>query len=54
MNKAEKRWLLERVLRSEGVERTLVFTRTKHGANRVAEQLTRSGIAAVVIHGNKS
>ncbi len=54
VNKAEKRWLLERVLRSEGVERTLVFTRTKHGANRVAEQLTRSGIAAAAIHGNKS
>ena len=54
VNKADKRVLLERVLRAEGVERTLVFTRTKHGANRVAEQLGRAGIAAAAIHGNKS
>ena len=32
----------------------LVFTRTKHGANRLAEQLTRDGISALAIHGNKS
>ena len=49
-----KRALLERVLRAEGVERTLVFTRTKHGANRVAEQVSRGGIGAAAIHGNKS
>ncbi|MCL4750120.1 MAG: DEAD/DEAH box helicase, partial [Myxococcales bacterium] len=54
VNRADKRALLERVLRAEGVERTLVFTRTKHGANKVAEQLTRSGIPAAAIHGNKS
>ena len=52
--RAEKRVLLERVLRADGVERTLVFSRTKHGANRIADQLTRSGIEAAAIHGNKS
>jgi ATP-dependent RNA helicase RhlE len=54
VSRADKRVLLERVLRAEGVERTLVFTRTKHGANRVAEQLSRAGIRASAIHGNKS
>jgi ATP-dependent RNA helicase RhlE len=52
--KADKRVALERVLRTEGALRTIVFTRTKHGANRIAEQLTRSGIEALAIHGNKS
>src|SRR5204863_7613869 len=42
--KAEKRAALQRVLRDEGALRTLVFTRTKHGANRLAEQLERAGI----------
>jgi ATP-dependent RNA helicase RhlE len=54
VDKIAKRTLLERVLRAEGVERTLVFTRTKHGANRVAEQIGRGGIGAAAIHGNKS
>jgi ATP-dependent RNA helicase RhlE len=40
----EKRAVLERMLRGDGVERALVFTRTKHGANRLSEQLGRSGI----------
>ncbi|MBS2020568.1 MAG: DEAD/DEAH box helicase, partial [Deltaproteobacteria bacterium] len=53
-NKAAKRPLLERILRSPGCERTIVFTRTKHGANRLAEQLDRAGIRAAAIHGNKS
>jgi ATP-dependent RNA helicase RhlE len=52
--KTEKRAALERVLRDEGAVRTLVFTRTKHGANRLAEQLERAGIDAAAIHGNKS
>ena len=33
---------------------TLVFTRTKHGANRLVQQLERTGISATAIHGNKS
>ena len=35
-------------------ERTLVFTRTKHGANRLSEQLDRAGIRSAAIHGNKT
>jgi ATP-dependent RNA helicase RhlE len=54
VTKTEKRALLEHVLRTEKATRTLVFTRTKHGANRLADQLARGGIPAVAIHGNKS
>jgi len=54
VEKADKRPLLDRLLRDEAVGRALVFTRTKHGANRVAEQLARAGVAADAIHGNKS
>jgi ATP-dependent RNA helicase RhlE len=46
--------LLAQVVRDPRVARTLVFTRTKHGANRVVEQLGRSSIRAAAIHGNKS
>jgi ATP-dependent RNA helicase RhlE len=52
--RADKRELLDQVLRGAGVVRALVFTRTKRGANRVATQLGKSGIAAAAIHGNKS
>jgi ATP-dependent RNA helicase RhlE len=52
--KAAKRQLLERLIREEQAERSIVFTRTKHGANRLAEQLTRGGVTASAIHGNKS
>lgn len=45
--------LAERLLRDD-VERTLVFTRTKHGADRVVKRLARVGLQAVAIHGNKS
>jgi ATP-dependent RNA helicase RhlE len=51
---AEKRSLLERLLRDETVERALVFTRTKRAANRLSQQLDRAGIGSVAIHGNKS
>jgi ATP-dependent RNA helicase RhlE len=51
---AKKRGLLASLLRDRAVARALVFTRTKHGANRVAEQLSRGGIRADAIHGNKS
>jgi ATP-dependent RNA helicase RhlE len=54
VGKPDKRLLLERVLAKAGVERALVFTRTKHGADRVAKQLVRAGIEAAAIHGNKS
>ena len=42
------------LLAEAGLTRALVFTRMKHGANRVAEKLSRAGIAAAAIHGNKS
>lgn len=52
--KAEKKQLLPRLLRDADVESALVFTRTKHGANRVVTDLARAGIEAMAIHGNKS
>jgi ATP-dependent RNA helicase RhlE len=58
VDKADKRAMLERVLREVGQDgdpgRTLVFTRTKHGANRLSEQLDRAGIGSAAIHGNKT
>ena len=46
--------LLRTILMNAKTERVLVFTRTKHGANKVVEQLERSRIGAAAIHGNKS
>ena len=51
---AEKRALLASLLKDTSLERVLVFTRTKHTANRVAEHLGKSGFSAEAIHGNKS
>ena len=51
---SEKRRALARLLAGEIAGRTLVFTRTKHGADRVVKQLGEDGIAAEAIHGNKS
>jgi ATP-dependent RNA helicase RhlE len=51
---ARKRTLLAEILREEANGRTLVFTRTKHGADRVVRQLEQDGIGAAAIHGNKS
>jgi ATP-dependent RNA helicase RhlE len=51
---SEKRRVLERVLRDPAVERAIVFTRTKHGANRLVKELERGEITAEAIHGNKS
>jgi ATP-dependent RNA helicase RhlE len=53
-DRAAKPSLLVEVLRTEPVERALVFTRTKHGADKVVRGLTKAGIAAEAIHGNKS
>ena len=49
-----KATLLTRILDDPALSRVLVFARTKHRANRVAEKLDRGGIAAEAIHGNKS
>ena len=51
---SDKRALLTDVLKRHGVHRALVFTRTKHRANRIAEQLIKEGISSDVIHANKS
>jgi ATP-dependent RNA helicase RhlE len=52
--RAAKPSLLVEVLKAEPVDRALVFTRTKHGADKVARALVNGGIAAEAIHGNKS
>src|SRR5207237_5546653 len=54
VNQSEKPALLQIELRKPGVDRSLVFTRTKHGADRVVRQLGNAGIQAAAIHGNKS
>ncbi len=54
VQQAEKQALLTMILRKGEIERALVFTRTKHGADRVVKLLGASGIAANAIHGNKS
>jgi ATP-dependent RNA helicase RhlE len=50
----QKRHLLAHLINQGEWSQVLVFTRTKHGANRLAEQLDKQGITAVAIHGNKS
>jgi ATP-dependent RNA helicase RhlE len=52
---ADKRGLLHKLLRdNEAMARVIVFTRTKHGANKVEDQLNKAGFSADAIHGNKS
>ena len=52
--KSNKRKLLVRILQNKEIESTIVFTRTKHGANRVVKELIKGEITAAAIHGNKS
>ncbi len=52
--KSRKRQLLAHILKNEEIKRVLIFTRTKHGANRVARNLDQLGISSAAIHGNKS
>ena len=54
VDRERKRDLLEKLVLDGDWHQVLVFTRTKHGANRLAEQLNKSGITAMPIHGNKS
>ncbi len=54
VNAANKRTLLSHLLSDESLERVIVFTRTKRGANRVAEALEDRGVRSEAIHGNKS
>ena len=54
LDRHTKQPLLEKLLRDPNFKRTIVFARTKRGANKVAEKLTAAGIHADAIHGNKS
>jgi ATP-dependent RNA helicase RhlE len=54
VDRENKRSLLGEILKDPAMTRTLVFTRTKHCANRVTEQLSRMQVRAQAIHGNKS
>lgn len=54
VDRERKRELLSYLIGSQNWQQVLVFTRTKHGANRLSQQLERDGISAAAIHGNKS
>jgi ATP-dependent RNA helicase RhlE len=54
VDRDKKRALLTHLIREHNWHQVLVFTRTKHGANRLAEQLDGDGISSLAIHGNKS
>ncbi|WP_291270763.1 DEAD/DEAH box helicase [Geothrix sp.] len=54
VDRERKRALLAHLITSRKLEQVLVFTRTKHGANRLSEQLDKDGISSMAIHGNKS
>lgn len=54
VTKTDKTNLLIHLLKNEGVERSLVFSRTKHGANKIVKKLLQAGLSAEAIHGNKS
>jgi len=54
IRKEDKRRLLSHLIRNSDWNQVLVFTRTKHGANRLTKQLEDDGITAAAIHGNKS
>jgi ATP-dependent RNA helicase RhlE len=54
VDKAKKRDLLMKLIEDNGWHQVLVFTRTKHGANALAEKLDKAGIRSAAIHGNKS
>ena len=54
VGKSRKRTLLTQLIKKGDWHQVLVFTKTKHGANRLAQQLTKDGIESLAIHGNKS
>ena len=54
VDKANKKHLLAKLLRDPDVENALVFSRTKHGADRIGRELKKEGIEACAIHGDKS
>jgi len=54
LERADKKRLLRHLLKGDEIESAIVFTRTKHGANRVTKDLIKGGVNAAAIHGNKS
>ena len=54
VDKSNKRVLLSHLIGSKDWKQVLVFTRTKHGANKLCDQLSKDGLSAAAIHGNKS
>lgn len=54
VSREQKRALLKHVITEKAMENVLVFARTKHGADKIAKDLNKSGISAEAIHGNKS
>ena len=54
VDRDKKRELLAHLIKQNNWHQVLVFTRTKHGANKLSEQLTKDGIPSLAIHGNKS
>lgn len=54
VEKENKKHLLNELLKDQQIQTALVFTRTKHGADKVVKDLTKQGITAEAIHGNKS
>ena len=54
VDRGAKPIVLVEVLRHEAIDRALIFTRTKHGADKIARSLIKAGIAAATLHGNKS
>lgn len=54
VEKENKKHLLIHLLKNNNIQNALVFTRTKHGADKVVKELNRAGIGAEAIHGNKS
>lgn len=52
--KKNKKSLLIHLLKDESIKSVIVFSRTKHGANKIAKDLEKAGVAAAAIHGNKS
>lgn len=54
VSKKDKRALLVTLLQNEKISKAIIFSKTKHGANRIVKELEHSGISAAAIHGNKS
>lgn len=54
VDKGKKPTVIIKLIQEQNMDQVLVFTRTKHGANRLSERLDKSGISSAAIHGNKS